>query len=59
MGMVSARPQPLSFHTVHIQFLPVENPVEIVQTFVRRPWGGKNVTGNIYKFVISCGSDLL
>ena len=53
------RPWVLSFHTVHIQILPVENPVEIVQTFVRSPWGRKNVTGNIYKFVISCGPDLL
>ena len=43
----------------HTQMLPVENPVENVQTFVRRETGPENGTGKIYKFVISCGPDLL
>ena len=55
----AVRPRLLSFHIVHNQILPVENPVEIVQTFVRKLWSPKNVTGKIYKFVISCGSNLL
>ena len=52
-GAVPCRP---SHHT---QMLPVENPVENVQTFVRRETGPENGTGKIYKFVISCGPDLL